>query len=134
MTEKKTANGGELATDVVERAGSASKPVLKQAQPQNISELITAALPLADRYVKLREDEFASIKQRDETAGKHNRKLTYALLVFLGLIIAVMAALTFAGKVTGEALLFLIGIFVGYIINMVQGLIYLPWESETGGD
>ncbi len=86
---------------------------------------------MADRYVKLQEAEFASIKQRDEMAGKHNRKLTYALLIFLGLIIAVMAALTFAGKVTGEALLFLIGIVVGYIINMVQGLIYMPWESET---
>ena len=134
MTEKNTANGEGLPTDAAERAGPASKPVLKQAQPQNITELITAALPLADRYVKLQEAEFASIKQRDEMAGKHNRKLTYALLIFLGLIIAVMAALTFAGKVTGEALLFLIGIVVGYIINMVQGLIYMPWESETRGN
>ena len=67
-------------------------------------------------------------------AGKHNRKLTYALLVFLGLIMAAMTGLTFAGKVTGEALLFLIGIVVGYVINMVQGLIYMPWESEPGKD
>ncbi len=130
MNEKKTANGGELPTDVAERADSASKPVLKQTQPQDFSALITAALPLADRYMKLQEARFDSIRQRDETAGRHNRKLTYALLVFLGLIIAAMTGLTIIGKVTGEALLFLIGIVVGYMINMVQGLIYMPWESE----
>ena len=123
---------GELSTGVSGKVEQIPKPASKQAQPQDISALITAALPLADRYLKLQEAEFSSIKQRDEMAGKHNRRLTYALLIFLGLIIAAMTGLTFAGKVTGEALLFLIGIVVGYIINMVQGLIYMPWESEPG--
>ena len=125
---------GELSTGPSGKVKQIPKPASKQAQPQDISTLITAVLPLADRYLKLHETEFNSIKQRDELAGKHNRKLTYALLVFLGLIIAAMTGLTFAGKVTGEALLFLIGIVVGYVINMVQGLIYMPWESEPGKD
>ena len=69
--------------------------------------------------------------KRDEKAGTHNRKLTLSLLIFLGLVIIAMAVLTYFGKVSGDALLFLVGIIVGYIMNMIQGLLYSPWETET---
>jgi hypothetical protein len=41
-----------------------------------------------------------------------------------------MALLTFLGKVSGDALLFLVGIVVGYMMNMIQGLLYSPWENN----
>ncbi|WP_048161818.1 hypothetical protein [Thermoplasma acidophilum] len=68
---------------------------------------------------------------RDEKAGIYNRKLTLPLLIFLGLVIIAMAVLIYFGKVSGDALLFLVGIIVGYIMNMIQGLLNSPWETET---
>ncbi len=54
-----------------------------------------------------------------------------SLLTFLVLVIVAMAVLTFFGKVFGNALLFLVGIIVGYLMNMIQGLLYSPWETDT---
>ena len=68
--------------------------------------------------------------KRDERAGSHNRKLTSSLLLFLGITIGIIALLTFLDKVSGDALLFLVGIVVGYTMNMIQGLLYSPWENN----
>ena len=45
-----------------------------------------------------------------------------------------MAVLTFLGKVSGDALLFMVGIVVGYLMNMIQGLLYSPWEGDQNED
>ena len=103
----------------------------QQADLNQISMLVSAIMPLAKEYVDLQKSKFEFSVKRDEKAGTHNRKLTLSLLVFLGVVIVAMAVLTFFGKVSGDALLFLVGIIVGYIMTMIQGLLYSPWETDT---
>ena len=67
-----------------------------------LSELVTAVMPLAKEYVDLQKSKFDFSVKRDERAGSHNRKLTSYLLIFLGAVIGIMAILTFLGKVSGE--------------------------------
>ena len=99
-----------------------------------ISELVNAVMPLAKEYVDFQKSKFDFTVKRDERASSHNRKLTIYLLVFMGIVISIMAMMTFLGKVSGDALLFMVGIVVGYLMNMIQGLLYSPWgndESES---
>ena len=108
----------------------------KGTQPQQpdldqLSKVVSAVLPLGQQYVDLQKSKLEHTIKRDEKAGAHNRKLTLSLLIFLDIIIIAMAVLTYLGKVSGDALLFLVGIIVGYIMNMIQGLLYSPWETET---
>jgi len=49
----------------------------------------------------------------------------------LGLAIFAIAYLTYFGKVFGDALLFLVGIVVGYLLNTIQGLLYSPWKTDS---
>jgi len=103
----------------------------QQADLSQLSALVTAVMPLAKEYVDFQKSKFEYTVKRDANAGSHNRKLTFSLLMFLGLVIFAMALLTYFGKVSGDALLFLVGIVVGYLINMIQGLLYSPWETDS---
>jgi hypothetical protein len=87
-------------------------------------------MPLAKEYVDFQKSKFDFTVKRDERASSHNRKLTTYLLVFMGIVISIMAMLTFLGKVSGDALLFMVGIVVGYLMNMIQGLLYSPWDND----
>ena len=103
----------------------------QQAGLDQLSKLVSAILPLGQQYVDLQKSKLENTIKRDEKAGFHNRKLTVSLLIFLGLVIIAMAVLTYFAKVSGDALLFLVGIIVGYLMNMIQGLLYSPWEVDT---
>jgi uncharacterized membrane protein len=105
------------------------------ANTEWIPILINSVTPLAKEYVDLQKSKFDYKVKRDERASQHNRKLIFSLLLFLGAIIGISSLLTFYGKVSGDALLFMIGVIVGYIITMIQGLIYEPWQyDENEGD
>jgi len=105
-------------------------PNTNQQDAPDISKIIGAVMPLAKEYVDLQKSKFDFSVKRGEKEGSHNRKLTLSLLIFLGIVIGIMALLTFLGKVSGDALLFMVGIVVGYIMNMIQGLLYTPWEND----
>lgn len=62
--------------------------------------------------------------------GRHNRRLTYSLLVALSVIIGIMAVLTYFNKVSGDALLFLVGTITGYVLFMIQNLTIPMYEEE----
>ena len=97
--------------------------------------LINSVMPLAKEYVDLEKSKFDYKVKRDERASQHNRKLIFSMLLFLGVVIGISSLLTFYGKVSGDALLFMIGVTVGYIITMIQNLIYEPWQyDEAEGD
>ena len=106
----------------------------KQQSLEQLSDLVTAVMPLAKEYVDLQKSKFDFSVKRDERAGSHNRKLTSYLLVFLGIVIGITAVLTYLGKVSGDALLFMVGIVVGYLMNMIQGLLYSQWEGDQNED
>jgi hypothetical protein len=103
----------------------------QQPDLSQLSALVTAGMPLAKEYFDFQKSEFDYKVKRDTNEGSHNRKLTFSLLIFLGLVIFAMAFLTYFGKVSGDALLFLVGIVVGYLMNMIQGLLYSPWETDS---
>ena len=54
----------------------------------------------------------------------------YAMLVFLIIIVAFVSLLTYIGKVSGDALLFLIGTAVGYILSFMLELAKKTWFSS----
>ncbi|PYB68278.1 hypothetical protein DMB44_04860 [Thermoplasma sp. Kam2015] len=127
----KSSNGGSLPEKSIPDASIHNGKQTQQADLNQLSALATAFLPLAQQYVDLQKSKLENAVKRDEKAGIHNRKLTMSLLIFLGLVIIAMAVLTYFGKVSGDALLFLVGIIVGYLMNMIQGLLYSPWETDT---
>jgi len=140
MNKEKEGDYGRIEnkkdSDSAPNRKEASKTANKQQQPDlsQISELVTAVMPLAEEYINFQKSKFDYAIKRDTNAESHNRKLTFSLLTFLGLVIFAMAYLTYFGKVSGDALLFLIGIVVGYLINMIQGLLYSPWKTDTDSE
>jgi hypothetical protein len=55
--------------------------------------------------------------------AKHNRNMVITLVLFLIAIVIGMSALTLNGKVSGDALLFLVGTITGYVLVTIQRLI-----------
>ena len=53
---------------------------------------------------------------------KHSVILTIVLATFLAAIVGLMSFLTYVGKVSGDALLFLVGTVTGYILLFIQRL------------
>jgi len=88
-------------------------------------------MPLAREYIDFKKSEFEAKEKRLTTVGKHNRNLTYSLLLFLSAIIGLMTILTLYTKVSSDALLFLVGTLTGYMILWVQQLIFSPTEEQT---
>jgi hypothetical protein len=101
---------------------------------QGLNDLIDAIVPLVREYIDFKKTEFKAREERIVAIGKHNRHLTYSLLGFLLGIVALMTILTFLDKVSPDALLFLAGTIVGYMIVWVQGLIFAPTEEASDGD
>lgn len=63
-------------------------------------------------------------RKTEQMRRSHSKNLAILLIGFLLIIIVVMGFLTFKGKVSGDALLFLAGTVVGYVINMIQALLF----------
>ena len=118
----------EKSQDAITETNKSNKPSTPDLS--QISELVNAVMPLAKEYVDFQKSKFDFTVKRDERASSHNRKLTIYLLVFMSIVISIMAMLTFLGKVSGDALLFMVGIVVGYLMNMIQGLLYSPWDND----
>jgi uncharacterized membrane protein len=127
-----------MNNDIPPEGDDKKTPDEQRPQPSNtdwIPILINSVVPLVKEYVDFQKSKFDYKVKRDERASQHNRKLIFSMLLFLGGVIGISSLLTFYGKISGDALLFMIGIIVGYIITMIQGLIYEPWQyDETEGD
>lgn len=78
---------------------------------------------LADKYLTYKKNDAESKRHYFESVSSHNRRMIYTLIVFLSGIVAFMSALTMFEKVSGDALLFLVGTITGYIIISVQRLV-----------
>jgi uncharacterized membrane protein len=104
----------------------------QQAQwsPEDWKNLVDAVKPLVEEYIQIKKNEFEYQTKRVGSVGAHNRRLTYSMLAFLLVVVAVMASLTWVGKVSGDALLFLTGTITGYIVIMVQNLTYPLFPEE----
>jgi ABC-type transport system involved in cytochrome bd biosynthesis fused ATPase/permease subunit len=100
-----------------------------QATDNGFSQLLESVKPLAEMYMNyMKQQSEAKMKEADarikyfQHASKHNRNVLYAMTAFLIGVIAFMSLLTWTDKVSGDALLFLVGTVVGYLILFIQKL------------
>jgi len=91
--------------------------------PEDLKNAVEAMRVLLEEYIQFQKDRDSSLEHRLGMLSHHNRRLSYALMLFLGGIVVLMSILTYYGKVSGDALLFLVGTVTGYVVVMIQGLI-----------
>ena len=100
-----------------------------QTTDNGLVQLLEVAKPLVEMFMAYKDKESeARMKESDarikyfQQASKHNRNVLYAMTGFLIGVIAFMSLLTWMDKVSGDALLFLVGTVVGYLILFIQKL------------
>ena len=108
---------------------SDSKDKKEEWNLQNLKELVDAIIPLADKYIQYKKDESEGMAKRLTAVGIHNRRLSYSLLGFMLGLTGLLVVLTWVGKVSGDALLFLTGTITGYVILMIQKLVFPLFEE-----
>lgn len=93
-----------------------------QWTPEQVESIIKLVDTLASKYITFKEKEAQADQQTLRTVTRHSIILTTILALFLGVIVALMSDLTYLGKVSGDALLFLVGTITGYILLFIQRL------------
>jgi hypothetical protein len=76
------------------------------------------------KYATFKKDTTEAENRLIELKSQHNRRLTFILLGFLAITIIAMSVLVFFKMVSGDSLLFAVGTIFGYVLSMVQKLIY----------
>ncbi len=92
--------------------------------PELVKEVFKDVNNLADRWITYKQNEAEADNKYMLVATKHNRHVLFTLVLFLGAVIAFMSYLTLTGRVSGDALLFLVGTVTGYVIVFIQRLIF----------
>lgn len=106
-----------------------------QWTPEEVEALIRLVDTLASKYITFKEKEAQADNQTLKTVTKHSLILTVILATFLGAIVGLMSALTYVGRVSGDALLFLVGTITGYILLFIQRLTKtVLGETESEGE
>jgi hypothetical protein len=96
--------------------------------------LMEAGKLLLEEWIQYQKERDAAILNRLNAVSKHNRRLSYSLILFLLAIVGGMGALTYIGKVSGDALLFLVGTVTGYVVLMIQDLTQPLYEPIGTGE
>ena len=92
--------------------------------PELVEKLLDDLKDYADKFITFKQKEGEANNKYIQTITKHNRNVLYALVIFLGVIIAFMSYLTLSERVSGDALLFLVGTVTGYVIVFIQKLVF----------
>ena len=92
--------------------------------PALVEKLLDDLKDYADKFIIFKQKEGEASHKYIHTITKHNRNVLYALVIFLGVIIAFMSYLTITERVSGDALLFLVGTVTGYVIVFIQKLVF----------
>jgi len=99
-----------------------------------IKDLETFIEHLADKYLDYKKNEAEADQRYFEATVKHNRNMVITMTLFLIAIVIGMSYLTLNGKVSGDALLFLVGTITGYVLVFIQRLVLstktVPSEQE----
>ena len=85
---------------------------------------------LSEKYLSFRSNNSKHETEIIRQTVKHDRKILAMLLVFLGSVIIAMSVLVVYDKVSGEALLFAVGLTIGYVFALVTKFIFRT-ESEN---
>lgn len=82
--------------------------------------IIPALKELGSGFASYLRDEAERKAKRQAGLRKHSLTVLVVLIVFLGLIILFMGLLTIWGKVSGDALLFIVGAVASWVLFTVQ--------------
>ena len=93
-------------------------------------DVLDTAMTIEKDYFADKKNERDTKIRRISTASSHNRRLAFGMMTFLVGVIALVSVLTYFGRVSGDALLFLVGTVTGYALLMVQDLIHPLTEEE----
>jgi len=72
-----------------------------------------------DTLRELATKAIEAIEKGAASAREASKRISYAILIVVTLLFLVIAALTWQGIVPGEALTFLLGIVVGYLLSVM---------------
>jgi hypothetical protein len=92
--------------------------------PEKIESVLKGVLPLAEKYLSFKNNEAGNEVKYVEATSKHDRKVMFGLFGFLGVLIMALIWLTWSEKITGESLLFVIGLTIGYVFALIQRFIF----------
>ncbi|MBI2125948.1 MAG: hypothetical protein HYU02_01335 [Thaumarchaeota archaeon] len=106
------------------------EPQKAEWTPESVENLIKLVDTLAGKYITYKQNEAEADNKYLAIATRHNRNLTVALAGFLAIITSLMAYLTLLNRVSGDALLFLVGTITGYVIMFIQRLVFGTTPSE----
>jgi len=73
-----------------------------------------------DRFIQLKEREFDHEARMETAMAKADWRVLGIFLGFLVFVVGLMVWLTLNGRVSGDALLFLVGTISGYVLVIVQ--------------
>ena len=95
-----------------------------------VREVLDFVKDLANKYLTFKKNEAEAKQKKFEAKSRHNRNMVIGLVMFLSVIVLGMSYLTLNGKVSGDALLFLIGTITGYVLLFIQRLVFTSEEEE----
>jgi hypothetical protein len=135
--EGETEKAEEIENEVIEEVKEDPKEEPKTEKenqqmswtPKDVEALIRLGMEflgtnLADKYLTYKKNDAEAKRHYFESVSTHNRRMICLLIAFLTGIVAFMSFLSWYGKVSGDALLFLVGTITGYIIISVQRLVF----------
>jgi len=79
---------------------------------------------LADKYLSYKKNEAEAEQKYLELMARHNRNMVLVLASFMIAIVLGMSYLALEGRISGDALLFLIGTITGYVLLFIQRLLF----------
>jgi hypothetical protein len=126
----------ELKLPIPEPVSTAEKSQQRGWTRDDYESLLRLAMELlgknlADKILTYKKDDAESRRRYFESVSTHNRRMIYVLIGFLIGVVGFMSYLTWYGKVSGDALLFLVGTITGYIILSVQRLVFPSEEPPV---
>ena len=91
-----------------------------------LRDLYNFLTSLFDKYVAFQKETSTAEQKYMEATAHHDRRVLYLMIGFLSIVVIAMSLLTYEGKVSGEALLFLVGAVTGYVFAFVEKFVFGP--------
>ena len=101
---------------------------------EKLATFLSGVLPIADRYLNYRNNEAKADSEYLKTTSKHDIRVISILLTFLGVLLAALVWLTATEKISGESLLFAVGLTIGYVFALVQRFIFGSQKATGSPD
>lgn len=113
-------------------AGPPPPPGGPRLTPDDVVRLILALGPAGKYIIESLKWKVQQDTDRERARARHSSTIIGTLFTFLGAVIGLMTWLTYAGKVSGDALLFLVGTVSGATLIMIQRHLFETEPEDSG--